>query len=157
MALLLMRPELDQWKPGEHTGTFRGNNLAFVGATQALTYWENSDFAEAIDYKGKIMEEELGKIVDKYTDDLDIELRGRGMVWGLDFAREGFASEISAAAFQNNLIIELAGADDNVVKFLPALVIEEDTLREGIGIIDHVIGELLTQHKQAVNIRDVYA
>jgi diaminobutyrate-2-oxoglutarate transaminase len=142
MAILLMRPELDQWQPGEHTGTFRGNNLAFVAATQALTYWENEDFAESIKYKGKIMEEELGKIVEKYPQ-LEIELRGRGMVWGLDIPRGGFAGEVSKEAFDNKLIIELAGADDNVVKFLPALTIEEETLREGIELIDKAIGAVL--------------
>lgn len=147
MAVLLMRPELDQWQPGEHTGTFRGNNLAFVAATQALSYWDNNDFSESIMYKGAIMKEELGKIVDKYADSLDIELRGRGMVWGLDFKRSGFPAEISRRAFENELVIELAGADDNVVKFLPALIIEEDTLRAGMQIIDRVIGELLAEKK----------
>jgi diaminobutyrate-2-oxoglutarate transaminase len=142
MAILLMRPELDQWQPGEHTGTFRGNNLAFVAATQALTYWDNEDFSESIKYKGKIMEEELGKIAEKYPQ-LDIELRGRGMVWGLDIPRGGFAGEVSKEAFDNKLIIELAGADDNVVKFLPALTIEEETLREGIELIDKAIGAVL--------------
>ena len=142
MAILLMRPELDQWQPGEHTGTFRGNNLAFVAATQALTYWENDDFSESIKYKGKIMEEELGKIAEKYPQ-LDIELRGRGMVWGLDIPRGGFAGEVSKEAFDNKLIIELAGADDDVVKFLPALTIEEETLRVGMEIIDKAIGAVL--------------
>jgi diaminobutyrate-2-oxoglutarate transaminase len=150
MAILLMRPELDQWRPGEHTGTFRGNNLAFVAATQALSYWENDDFAEAIKYKGEIMEIELTKIVEKYKGQLDIELRGRGMVWGLDIERSGFAGEVSAEAFTNNLVLELAGADANVVKFLPSLVIEEDTLRKGIAIIDSVIGQLLAQKEAAM-------
>ena len=150
MAILLMRPELDQWQPGEHTGTFRGNNLAFVAATQALSYWDNDDFAKSIKYKGAIMEEELSKIVEKYKDRLDIEVRGRGMVWGLDIERAGFAGEVSAAAFAKNLVIELAGADDNVVKFLPSLVIEEETLRKGIAIIDEVIGELIEQKDAAI-------
>ena len=148
MAILLMRPELDQWKPGEHTGTFRGNNLAFVAATQALTYWDNEDFAEAVKYKGKIMEEELSKIVDKYPQ-LEMELRGIGMVWGLAIPRPGFAGDVSREAFDNKLIIELAGADDNVVKFLPALTIEEETLREGIAIIDQAIGDLLGRSDDA--------
>ncbi|HEY9148342.1 MAG TPA: diaminobutyrate--2-oxoglutarate transaminase [Gammaproteobacteria bacterium] len=148
MAILLMRPELDQWQPGEHTGTFRGNNLAFVAATQALTYWDNEDFSESIKYKGKIMEEELTKIAEKYPQ-LEIELRGRGMVWGLDIGRGGFAGDVSKEAFDNNLIIELAGADDSVVKFLPALTIEEDTLREGMAIIDKAIGDLLGRSDDA--------
>jgi diaminobutyrate-2-oxoglutarate transaminase len=150
MALLLMRPELDQWQPGEHTGTFRGNNLAFVAATQALSYWDNDDFADSIRYKGGIMQEELGRIVDKYQGRLDISLRGRGMVWGLDIGRSGFAGEVSQAAFEKNLVIELAGANDNVVKFLPALIIEEETLRKGMGIIDAVIGELLDRKEAAM-------
>ncbi len=150
MALLLMRPELDQWQPGEHTGTFRGNNLAFVAATQALSYWDNDDFADAIRYKGEIMREELTKIVEKYRDRLAIELRGRGMVWGLDFERNGFPGEVSQAAFEKKLVIELAGADDSVVKFLPSLVIEEDTLRKGMAIIDEIIGELLEQKEAAM-------
>jgi diaminobutyrate-2-oxoglutarate transaminase len=149
MAILLMRPELDQWQPGEHTGTFRGNNLAFVAATQALSYWDNDDFAESIKYKGQIMQEELSKIVEKYNEQLDIELRGRGMVWGLDIDRSGFAAEVSAEAFANKLVIELAGADDSVVKFLPSLVIEEETLRKGIAIIDKAIGGLLSQKEAA--------
>ena len=148
MALLLMRPELDQWQPGEHTGTFRGNNLAFVAATKALSYWENEDFAEAVKYKGQIMEEELKKIVDKYPQ-LDIELRGIGMVWGLDIPRPGFAGEISKEAFANHLIIELAGADDDVVKFLPALTIDEETLREGMTLIDKAIGDVLSRSDDA--------
>lgn len=156
MAILLMRPELDQWQPGEHTGTFRGNNLAFVAATEVLSYWENDDFAKAINYKGNIMEQELNKIVDKYSDKLSINLRGRGMVWGLDFQRPGFATEVSKAAFQNNLVIELAGAEDKVVKFLPSLIIEEKTLREGIAIIDKVINELLSQ-KESLKTGDTAA
>jgi len=150
MALLLMRPELDQWQPGEHTGTFRGNNLAFVAATEALSYWDNDDFADSIAYKSKIMEQELQRIANKYAD-LEIEVRGRGMVWGLDFGRTGFAGEISSLAFKNKLVIELAGAEDNVLKFLPPLIIEEDILREGLCIIDNVIGELLEQKKAAIS------
>jgi len=156
MALLLMRPELDQWEPGEHTGTFRGNNLAFVAATQALSYWDNDDFAKSIKYKGQIMEQELSKIVGKYIDNIDISLRGRGMVWGLEIDCPGFASEISVEAFSKNMLIELAGTHNNVVKFLPALIIDEETLRRGITIIDEVIGDLLTQ-KESVKKGDTAA
>ena len=154
LALLLMRPELDQWKPGEHTGTFRGNNLAFVASTEALAYWDNDDLAESVKYKGKIMEEELGKIRDKYPELEEADVRGVGMVWGLEVKRLGFAGEVSKAAFENGLVIELSGADDEVIKFLPALTIEEDTLREGIGIIDKAIGDLLAR-KQEMRTGDV--
>lgn len=49
MALLLFKPHLDQWKPGEHTGTFRGNNLAFVASKVSLDhYWQNDNISKAV-------------------------------------------------------------------------------------------------------------
>lgn len=148
MSILLMRPELDQWKPGEHTGTFRGNNLAFVASTRLIEhYWQTEDFSESVKHKGEIMQQALSNIVEKYPD-LDIELRGRGMVWGLDFKRGGFAGQISKQAFKNNLIIELAGPEDNVVKFLPSLTIDEEMLLKGMDIIDQSIESLIKHNEQ---------
>ena len=49
MALLLIRPEYDIWKPAEHNGTFRGNNHAFVTARVALEkFWSDDKFANEI-------------------------------------------------------------------------------------------------------------
>lgn len=142
MSLLLMRPELDQWKPGEHTGTFRGNNLAFVAATKALEYWDTPDFAEGIIHKGKLFEDGLNTIVNKYAG-IEAELRGVGMVWGIDFADAGFAGSVSEEAFNRKLIIETAGANGQVLKFLPALTISEELIAEGLQIIDEAIGTVV--------------
>jgi diaminobutyrate-2-oxoglutarate transaminase len=146
LSLLLMRPELDQWEPGEHTGTFRGNNLAFVAATQALALWEDGLLAEAVQQKGKLMEQALKRIVEAYPE-LGAQMRGVGMVWGLEFADSNFASELSAEAFKNGLVIETAGAKSQVLKFLPPLVIEEELLLAGLDIVERSIGSLL-EYKQ---------
>lgn len=99
-------------------------------------------------YKGRIMEELLQGIVDKYPE-LDIGLRGIGMVWGLDFsAQPGFAAAISREAFANHLVIEQAGAEGQVVKFLPALTIDEETLREGMAIIAQAMATLQTKGEE---------
>src|SRR5690606_37322762 len=42
LALVLMKPEHDVWAPGEHNGTFRGHNPAFVTAATALDYWRDT-------------------------------------------------------------------------------------------------------------------
>ncbi|MCF7821356.1 MAG: diaminobutyrate--2-oxoglutarate transaminase [Mariprofundaceae bacterium] len=146
MSLLLMRPELDQWKPGEHTGTFRGNNLAFIAATKALEYWDSPAFAEGIVYKGKLFEKGVKTILEKYTD-IETELRGVGMVWGIEFADHGFAGTVSEEAFSRNLIIETAGANGQVLKFLPALTIEENLIEEGLKIIDESIAAVVATRK----------
>ncbi|HET57193.1 MAG TPA: diaminobutyrate--2-oxoglutarate transaminase [Deltaproteobacteria bacterium] len=138
LAMVLMRPELDQWKPGEHTGTFRGNNLAFVASTELLSYWDNGDFIEALSFREKILRDELEAIANKYAD-LELEVRGRGLIAGLRFPQQGMAGNVTSEAFERGLVIERSGAEHDVIKFLPPLVIEEEVLRRGLAIIDESI------------------
>jgi diaminobutyrate-2-oxoglutarate transaminase len=141
MALVLMRPELDQWKPGEHTGTFRGNNLAFVASTAAIAaYWQNDNFSQAIKQKSALLKEELETTVQEFPS-LEAAVRGRGLIYGLDIPADGFAKKVSQRAFQKGLVIELAGARGQVVKFLPSLTIDEATLRKGIGLVNEAIAD----------------
>src|SRR5690625_2581430 len=56
MSLVLMKPELDVWSPGAHSGTFRGNNLAFVTATTALQhYCQDEKVSAEIEQKAGII------------------------------------------------------------------------------------------------------
>jgi len=147
LAMLLLRPELDQWQPGEHTGTFRGNNLGFVAATECLGYWDNQDLAKAVEYKGGILRTELERIAARFPE-LDPRVRGIGMVWGIELPQPGVASEAAREAFTRGLVIETAGAEDQVLKFLPALVIEEALLREGLDIVEQSLGALSERREQ---------
>lgn len=148
LALLLMRPELDQWRPGEHTGTFRGNNLAFVAATEALGYWDDNALAGAVKHKGEIIRTELERMVAELPE-LGANVRGRGMIWGLDLHEAGAGSKVSKAAFERGLLIETAGANDQVLKFLPPLVIDEQLLREGLKIVEESLAAFADDTRNA--------
>ena len=150
LAMVLMRPDLDQWKPGEHTGTFRGNNLAFVASTQCLDYWETNDLSESVKYKSAIMKEELEKIAAKYPE-LEAKVRGRGMIYGLEIPELNFAEQVSKKCFEDGMVIELAGAEDQVLKLLPPLIIDEALLRSGISKIDNAIGELIAEKEEKIS------
>lgn len=142
MAILLMRPELDQWQPGEHTGTFRGNNLAFVASTALLKkYWSNEDITLAVKHKEKIIREHLNKMKNDIID-LEINIRGRGMVWGIELPRNGLADELSKRAFEKGLIVETCGSTGKVVKLLPPLNTEESLLREGLARLSDALKEI---------------
>ncbi|MCD4758144.1 MAG: diaminobutyrate--2-oxoglutarate transaminase [Arcobacteraceae bacterium] len=153
MALLLFRPDLDQWKPGEHTGTFRGNNLAFVASRVSLeNYWQNDDLSNAVFYKEKILKETLEKIAQKHKDTYTIDIRGRGLAYGFEIKDDKtIAGEISEYAFKENLIIETCGSDSQVVKFLPPLVIDEDTLREGLKRFETAVDKLFADKKDKLS------
>ena len=133
MSLLLIKPELDVWQPGEHTGTFRGNNLAFATASEALdSYWQDDAFADSVLRKSELVTRLLREIVEKNPEARGW-VRGRGLIQGLGFDVQGLASEVARAAFARGLIIETAGTRSEVVKLLPPLTIEEADLRDGIA------------------------
>lgn len=142
MSLVLIDPKIDLWKPAEHTGTFRGNNLAFVGATAALEFWRTEEFATEIRRKSVIMEGMLNCIKERHPNH-NIRVRGRGLIYGLEMPAPAIAKSISQEAFRQRMIIELAGPNDEVVKFLPPLVIEEKSLRHGLETISQIVSSLL--------------
>lgn len=131
LSLVLMRPELDQWLPGEHTGTFRGNNLALVGANEALCYWETDDFSESVRSKSQLLEATLLDIQARYPE-LNAQVRGIGLIYGFDIPDPKMTRAIAGEMFRQGVIIEYCGAEDSVLKFLPPLNIEENILRTGL-------------------------
>ncbi|WP_341769724.1 aminotransferase class III-fold pyridoxal phosphate-dependent enzyme [Agromyces protaetiae] len=136
MSLVLIRPDVDVWKPGAHTGTFRGNNLAFVSARAALeTYWADDAFMKGVAAKSELLRAELEAIAAEHPE-LAFDVRGRGLFYGIatDVDR-GLAGRISKQAFARGLVIETSGAYDEVLKFLPSLTITEDELRAGLAIV----------------------
>ncbi|GGH50371.1 putative diaminobutyrate--2-oxoglutarate aminotransferase [Paenibacillus silvae] len=134
MALNLIKPEIDIWSPGEHNGTFRGNNLAFITATEALSYWVNEDFSREIQDKAKIIHGVLKAITTEFTE-VPMTVRGRGMIQGLAFDISGFALRVSAAAFERGLLIETSGSKGEVIKLIPPLIIDEEGLQAGLSIL----------------------
>jgi diaminobutyrate-2-oxoglutarate transaminase len=142
MSLVLIAPEIDVWKPAEHTGTFRGNNLAFVAATAALQFWRTGEFSAEVARKGRILEQLLSEIQARHPRQ-QLRVRGRGLIYGLQMPRPDLAKAVSREAFRQGIIIELAGPNDEVLKFLPPLVIEEAILRKGVSMLSQIVASVL--------------
>lgn len=142
MSVVLFRRELDIWKPGQHTGTFRGNNLAFICASVALNYWKDDLFSREIFRKGRILHRRLNRISEKYPR-LQAEVRGRGFIFGMAVSTGDLAEKIMRECFRNKLVIELAGGRNNVIKFLAPLIIADEVLEEGLDILDASIANVL--------------
>ncbi|MBT2479742.1 aminotransferase class III-fold pyridoxal phosphate-dependent enzyme [Streptomyces sp. ISL-94] len=129
------------WEPGEHNGTFRGNNPAFVTATAALeTYWRDGVLRERTLIQGGRIERTLRELC---SDDLGpgTSYRGRGLVWGLEFQDKERAAAVCRRAFENGLLIETSGPADEVVKLLPSLTISPAELEEGLEILTRSVRE----------------
>jgi diaminobutyrate-2-oxoglutarate transaminase len=145
-AVTLIKPEYDLWKPGEHNGTFRGNNHAFVTATEAIKrYWSDDAFAKNVQAKSELLGKRLHRIADTHGHDR-IQAKGRGMMQGLNCPEGELAfisKKICQAAFEKGLIIETSGSEDQVVKCLCPLTISEQELNEGLDILSSSVFEVM--------------
>ncbi|MFJ4949531.1 diaminobutyrate--2-oxoglutarate transaminase [Streptomyces sp. NPDC088760] len=141
LAVTLLRPELDVWQPGEHNGTFRGPNPAFVTATAALhSYWSDNQLEKQVFAHGDQTELELRRISHSRAGE-GVSVRGRGLVWGLAFDRPERAAEVRRRCFEQGLVIETAGPRDEVVKLLPPLTCTVDELEWGLDVITRAVAE----------------
>ena len=136
MALLLIEPEFDIWQVGEHNGTFRGNNLAFVSASAALQYWEDDRFRNEVS--------RLQAMAERFPDRIE-EVRGRGFMRGLVLRGAGTADAVSRDLFARNVMAETCGAGGQVLKLLPALTIPVEALHTALDTIEEVIAHLPSQ------------
>lgn len=169
LALTLIRPELDVWEPGEHNGTFRGNNAAFVTASAALSMWQEDGFPEGRDAhigqdglvhadgggieesvraRGRIVEQALVRIADeirRQRPGLEVDVRGKGLVWGLALPGEGLATKAARAAFDRGVLVETSGPDQDVLKLMPPLTVSvEDELNPGLEVLAEAMDAMVS-------------
>jgi diaminobutyrate-2-oxoglutarate transaminase len=135
LALTLIRPDLDIWKPGEHNGTFRGVNPAFVTGTAALrVYWRDKALEYATLARGERVAAALTALA-RSVPGIQMQPRGRGLAHGLAFADGELASKVSSAAFERGLLVETAGPKDEVIKLLPPLTATDAEIDQGLTLL----------------------
>jgi len=135
LALTLIRPDLDIWKPGEHNGTFRGVNPAFVTGTAALrTYWGDGVLEHSTLVKGQRVAAALTDLA-RSVPGTPIHTRGRGLAHGLVFDHGELAMKVSSAAFERGLLVETAGPKDEVIKLLPPLTASDTEIDQGLAVL----------------------
>lgn len=144
MAVVLLKEALDTWKPGEHNGTFRGNNHAFVTARRALEcYWKDDQFQKSVQHKAHIIRTRLKEIQAEFGGQM--KHKGRGIMQGLEFTNGEIAEQITELAFKRGLIIETSGSVGQVVKILTPLTIEEEQLQAGLAVLASCIGDVMAE------------
>lgn len=147
-AVTVFRSELDQWSPGEHNGTFRGNNHAFVTAAAAFkTFWADDAFEKDVRRKIEKLRSGLRAII-KAHGGKTLELKGRGLMSGIECPDGDLASAVTRRAFEQGLVIETSGAHDQVVKCLVPLVITDEQLEFGLKVLNQAFADALAERER---------
>lgn len=140
MAMNLVKPEHDKhWSPGEHTGTFRGQGLSFVAGAEALSYFENDELMNEVRDKTDVINEALKPL----SAHPKIQVRGKGMIVGLDVSDGANAKEVVQQCFDKGLLVASCGTGGRVVKIIPPLTIPHDDLRQGLEILVSVTQQVM--------------
>ncbi|MEZ8340545.1 diaminobutyrate--2-oxoglutarate transaminase [Vibrio cyclitrophicus] len=146
MAVVLLKPELDKWEPGEHNGTFRGNNHAFITAAKALEmYWSNDDFENHIQRSSSMVDDVIQRNLKRFPE-LFVQRKGRGMMIGIECKDGNTADEIAKVCFDKGMVIETAGPNDEILKFFCPLTISESELMQGLTIFEDSVEVVATKH-----------
>lgn len=140
-ALTLIKEEYDKFGPGEHNGTFRGSQISIVAAKAGLEYNLREKVDNQVKEKEIIVKNFLENEIKPLLEDGET-YRGIGLIWGIDFLNGVKSRKILDRCFEKGLIIELAGRNDSVLKILPSLVIDNETLLKGLNIIKESILEI---------------
>lgn len=149
LAVVLLSPELDQWLPGEHNGTFRGNNHAFVTAAAAIErYWKDDSFSRDIQAKAELVTKRFKKIAENQGQ-TELRLKGRGLMQGLECRSGEIADAITGEAFKRGLVIETAGNRSQVVKCFCPLTVSEQELNKGLDILEQSVAQVFKDNKMS--------
>lgn len=126
MAMTLIRRDLDRWRPGEHNGTFRGNNLAFVTGAAALDYWADPAFTGRLDRFAETVRAGLTRLAGELAEQAGRPVAtvvGRGLMSGLRFADPEVAPRVKDELFRLCVLAETSGGG-HTLKLFPPLTMQ---------------------------------
>jgi diaminobutyrate-2-oxoglutarate transaminase len=147
VAIVLHDERYDAFAPGAHTGTFRGNQLAFAAGVEWARIMRRDGVLEHVRDLGAYA---LGAL-EEFARDHEIvgEARGRGLMLGMELvdATTGEPNTLAAVALQRyaierGLIVELGGRGDCVVRLLPPLNVSRETLDQALEILGAALAEI---------------
>ena len=148
LAALLARGRACCAEPGELEGSHHGNALMSAAGLAVLQAVLETGFFEQVMDSGRHLRDGLSRLAGRYGQG---EVRGQGLLWGLQL-REGVAAQLVEAALQEGLLLNAPQAD--VVRFSPALTVSKGNIDEMLLRLARAFTRL---HAQQHNRREVPA
>ncbi len=162
LSVLLYLDQYDQWKPGAHTGTFRGNQIALVSGAATLEFIRREGLLEHVSVVGEQLRQGLLQLQKRYPCIGDV--RGRGLMLGMEMiepdgsvdalghpqAAGAIAAQVKRACLDEGLIIETGGRHGAVLRFLPPLVITRSEVDQVLERLDRALASQRVSSTRAI-------
>lgn len=145
LGATIARRGLMDWGPGTHASTFGGNPVSCAAALATIGLLENG-LVENAKEMGSYFMPKLKELMTKYRFIGDV--RGKGLMIGIEIVKDKKTKEkdnkkrdkIIVECFKRGLLI--LGCGDNVVRFMPPLIVEKKHIDKAVEIFEDVLKEI---------------
>jgi len=132
-AMLAIQSKADALQPGDHASTFGGNPLACTAGKVVLKKLLNEGVLKNVQKIGTYLKTKLIELQEKY--EIIIDVRGHGLMLGIELNSP--VKDIVKDCMEKGLL--LIGAGENVIRFVPPLIIGKNEIDKGISILNEVL------------------
>ena len=132
-AMLAVEEAAQSFGPGDHASTFGGNFLACSAGKTVLEFMLKENLFEKVEVMGNYITDKLNELKKEYP--TIKEIRGLGLLIGVEI--EGESLPIVKKAMEKGLLLSAAGG--NVVRFLPNLTVDKQTVDKAVEIFKGII------------------
>ena len=138
LGAIVARERLMTWDVGAHGSTYGGNPVACAAALATLELIENGLMDNAREVGGYLLEG-LRRIGERHASITDV--RGRGLMIGIEFEQAETMHAVEQAAFRRGLLV--LGAGDAVIRMSPPLVFRPDQAETALQVFDDAVADVV--------------
>ncbi len=135
-ALLATAEVAGAFIPGTHASTFGGGPVIAAAATAAVSILSDAKLLAEVRAQGDYLQKALLKL--KAAFPVIRQVRGLGLMWGLELAREG--GPLVAACRERGVLVNCT--QGNVIRLLPPLIVSTDELNRGLRVLEEALALL---------------
>jgi diaminobutyrate-2-oxoglutarate transaminase len=147
ISAIIYKKSIESWGPGFHVGTFRGNQVSIAASHGAFDFVKKHEIEKHTLEMSAYLFEHLNRLSQESS--IIGEVRGVGLLIGIEFVKDKESKEpfpeiikqIRSAAFQQGLLFEVGGHFNNVIRFVPPLIINKEIIDNAIQIFQKVLIE----------------
>ncbi len=139
-AVIAKDAVMKQWSPSSHGSTMTGNPVSCAAALATLDVIEKEKLADHALKMGAYLKEKLEKLKGVYPSIVDV--RGLGLMIGVEFRDSDTVKKILESCLKGQLILISCGKYDQVVRFIPPLIITKEQIDTAVNIFEEALKNL---------------